>query len=94
MLWFTRGMGAIPHYATVARRLGERATVAPGGWLRGLPQYIEDERNQPCSLFPCLIDGVQSKPHFLLPACFNRERLATLEQLTLASCNADANGAH
>jgi len=29
-----QGDGRHPPYATVARQSGERATVAPGGWLR------------------------------------------------------------
>ena len=36
-------MSAIPRSATVARQSGERATVAPGGWLEAFLQFVKDE---------------------------------------------------
>jgi tripartite-type tricarboxylate transporter receptor subunit TctC len=60
-LWFTRGMDATPAPPPSLAKPGERATVAPGGWLRD-PLNLKEDYQQPatCPQFSCLTTRVQS----------------------------------
>jgi hypothetical protein len=65
---------------------GERATVAPGGWLRASPPFVEETQPKRCLLFSCLTTGVHSTGSS--PASgqyFSREPSATLKDEVAAA---------